>query len=102
SAAADDDARDVGRVAAERHEVDERDGALGRLEVRFEDERMLTIAPADRRIGRARRDQPPSVFRPAEEGGEAGARVEARPAEPVDRPRARNERGRLAVADERE
>ena len=41
------------------------------------------------------------MLRRAQHGGEAGARVEAGKAEPVDRAFAADEGGRLAVADER-
>src|SRR4051794_7038152 len=70
-----DNSREVGRVTAQRHEVDDGDRALRRLEVGLEDERMLTIAPRDLRLRGTRRDLPPSMFRPAEERGEARARV---------------------------
>ena len=101
SAAPDDDARQIGRVTAEGHEVHEGHRAVGGLEVRLEDQRPTTIVPRYPGIGIARRDLPPPVFRSTEDCGEACARVEAWPAEPIDRSIPRHERRRLAVADER-
>ena len=46
-------------------------------------------------------DQPPAVLGGAEQRGKTGARIEARPAQPVDRATARDERHRLTIADDR-
>src|SRR5581483_12137337 len=95
-----DDADDVGRLPARRHEVEHADGALVRLPGRLEDERVVEIPAADR-AALGRREQPASVLRAAEERGEAGAGVEAREAEPVDRAAALDERRGLQIAEER-
>src|SRR5437762_395144 len=63
AAAADDDPRDVRGVATQGHEIDERDGALGGVEVGLQNERMLTIAPRDLRLGIAGSDLPAAVLR---------------------------------------
>src|SRR5690606_24251877 len=76
------------------------DGALGRLVVGLQDQRPLAIAAGDAGGRVDGGDLPAPVLRPAEQGGEAGAGVEARPAEPVDGSVARDERRRLAVADQ--
>ncbi|MEY9737151.1 hypothetical protein ABH985_004940 [Bradyrhizobium ottawaense] len=44
AADAADQPHDVGRLAARRHEIDQRDGAALRLETRFEDESVAEIA----------------------------------------------------------
>src|SRR5437870_2819503 len=62
---------------------------------------MLTITTRDLRVHVPRRDLPAAVLLPAEQRGEARARVEPRPTEPIDRPVARDERRRLAIADHR-
>ena len=89
-------------AVAQRHEVDQRDGAVGGLEVGLEDQRVGAVAARDaRRSARrgAMRQRPCSGV--AEQRGEAGAGVEARPAQPVDRAVAADQRGGLAVADQR-
>src|SRR5688500_5554252 len=53
------------------------------------------------RLGIGRRDAPAAVLGRAQERREAGRGIEARPAQPVDRAIARDERGGLAVADQR-
>src|SRR2546427_671690 len=56
-----DDAHDVGRLAARRHEVeDTRDRAVLRLPDRLEDERVVEIATRARG-GRRRREEPAPV-----------------------------------------
>ena len=95
-----DDADDVGRLAARRHEVDRPHRARVRLEDRLEDQRVVAVAArraADLVPGR---EQPAAVIGRAEQRREARARVEAREAAPVDRPVAADERGGLQVADE--
>ena len=104
SAQAADDADQVGAAVARRHEVDEGDGAVavGRLHRRFQNQGVAAVlAPGPLRREVARRDAPAAVLRRPEQGGEAGRAVEARPAEPVHRAVARDERRRFAIADER-
>ena len=79
------DAHDVGRLVADRHRVDDLEHAVGGVEVGLEHERALAVAalgPLDVVGGR---EQPAPVRLVAEQRGEAGGRVEARQAEPVDR-----------------
>ena len=95
-----DDADDVGRAPARRHEVDHADAPAGELVHRLEDERVVAVAPRRPHRRSGRREQPASVILGAEEGGEAGARVEAREATPVDGAVAADERHRLEVADQ--
>ena len=95
-----DDAHDVGRLPARRHEVeDTRDRTVVRLPDRLEDERVVEIAARARRR-RRRREEPAAAVRAAEERGEAGPGVETREAQPVDRAAAVDERSRLQVAQE--
>ena len=72
------------------------------LELGLEDQRAVAVAARDVRRHRAgRREQPAAVLGVAEQRGEAGAGVEPRQAQPVDRPVAADQRGGLAVADQR-
>ena len=84
-----------GALAARRHEVDDADDAVVGRPRRLEDERVVAVAPlrSPRRV--VGREQPAAVLGRAEERGEAGAGVEAREAEPVDRAVAADERRRL-------
>src|SRR5206468_5794997 len=100
TALADDHPREIGGRAAEGHEVDERDRAGGGLELGFEDQRAVAVAPRDARIWIARRDLPAAVLRGPEQRREARAGIEARPAEPVDRSIPPDERRRLAISNE--
>src|SRR5205085_8236849 len=77
-----DDADDVGRDAARRHEVEHADRAVRALPRRLEDERVLEVALGAERAGVRRREQPAAVVRVAEQRGEARAGVEARETEP--------------------
>ena len=102
AAFADDDPHHLRPAVARRHEIDQRDRAFGRFEIGFKDQRFAAITARNFwRCIRDRRNQPAAVVGRAEQGGEAGAGVEARPAEPVDRTVEGDERGRVAVADQR-
>ena len=72
-----------------------------RLEYRLQDHRAGPVLPADthRRLGGG--DAPAPVVRRADQRGKAGRAVEARPAQPVDRAVAADQRGTVAVADHR-
>src|SRR6266702_1113363 len=96
-----DQSHDIGRLAARRHEVDQRDGAGLCLKARFEDEGIAEIAA--RRTGDVLggRNQPAAVLARAEDGGKAGVGIEGRPAQPVDRAVAPDQRRGLAVTDQR-
>jgi len=84
-----------------RHAVHDRDGAGVRLEPGLEHERVVPVAPLDRARPVARREPPAPMLGAAQQGGKAGGGVEAGHAEPIDGAGARDERGGLAVADER-
>ena len=75
--------------------------AFGRLDGRLEDQRIRAIAAGDSRAWIDRFHEPSAVVRRAEQCGEARARIEPRPAEPVNRAAARHQRGGLTIADER-
>ncbi len=99
-ALAHDKADQVRGRASQRHEVDERDDTLVGLEAGLEDQGARAVTPGD--SGRAHGcDQPASVLGAAQEGREAGAGIEAGPAEPVDRAVGPDQGRRLAVADQR-
>ena len=55
AAASRDDPHEVGRLAAQRHEVDERDGALRGLELGLQDQGAGPVAAGDLRLGGGRR-----------------------------------------------
>ena len=95
-----DDSDDVRRLAARRHEVDQANRPVGRVELGLEDHRGTPVPPpgvCDLRLGAER---PVAVLRVAEQLCEARPRVETGEARPVDRPVSRDERGRLQVADQ--
>ena len=96
-----DEPHHAGLAAARRHELGDPDQAVVDRVIRLEDQRVLPVAPA--RAGRRgrRRQQPAAVLVVAEEGREAGARVEPRQAQPVDRAVPADEARRVRVADER-
>ncbi len=93
-------ANHVGVRAPERHEVREQNRPVRRLEPRVQHERVAAVGAAGFDGIADGRDQPSSVLGSAEQGGKTGRAVEARPAEPVDRPVAADERGGFAVADQ--
>src|SRR5215208_2956352 len=84
-----------------RHTVDDAGGSVVGLELRLKHETSWPVPPRDARDPAGRRDQPPPVTLVAQQRGEAGPRIEAREAEPVDRAVAADQRGRVRVADER-
>ena len=87
----------VGR--AHRHEIDEsRDPLVGR-KFSLEYERVGPVASFDGG-GTHRRRQSAAILRSTQQCGTAGTAVEPRPAQPIDRTAARDQRGRLAVADQ--
>jgi hypothetical protein len=91
---------DVGIAPPGRHEVDHGDRATGGLETGFQDERVGAVAADRPHVVVNRRNQPAPVLRSAEERGEAGAGIEPRPAQPIDRPMPRHQGRGFAVADE--
>src|SRR6185437_6199533 len=57
-----DEAHDIRGLAARRHEIDQRDDAIGAGELRLEDERVAAIAACDTRLRIRGRDQPAAVL----------------------------------------
>ena len=90
----------VGGVAARRHEIDQVDRAVSGLEPRLQDQRIVPIAARGARDLPRRRDQPAAVLLGAEQRGKAGIGIEGRPAQPVDRSVAADQRRGLAIADQ--
>ncbi len=95
-----DDAHHVRLRLARRHEVDHADASGRRLPLRFEHQGVLAITPVVGSAAGDRPEQPAAVLTPAEQGGEARARVEPRKRQPVDRAAAADERGGLQVAEQ--
>ncbi len=97
-----DDAYDVGRPVRRRHEVDDADRPVGGLDSRSRGRASRRGSGGGRACtdpSGAIRQRPLSSL--AEEGGEAGGRVEARQAQPVDGSVAADERGGVQVSHER-
>ena len=85
---------------AERHRVGQRHLALVGGERCLQHKRVVPVTPLRRRRGAIRRNPPCPILGAAKQGGEAGRAVEARPAEPLDRAAAPDQRCRAAVADQ--
>ncbi len=100
AAFAHDQAHDVGRLAARRHEVDHGDDAILRFVRRLEDEGILAVGTRRLGVPVDGPEQPAAVLGRAEQRGKASPAVESGPTEPVDRPVLGDERRRLAVADQ--
>ena len=84
----------------ERHRVGQRHLALVGGEACLQHQRVVQVPPLRRRRGAIRRDPPCPILGAAKQCGEAGRAVEARPAEPLDRAAAPDQRCRAAVADQ--
>ena len=95
-----DVAHDVAPVVRERHAVDDPHRAAVGLEVGLKDQRVSAVAPLHALHRGFGRYLPASVLRAAQQCREAGRRIEARHAEPVDRTIASNQRRRVAAADQ--
>src|SRR5262249_6178212 len=89
-----------GPIERRRHEVDHAVGAAIAAELRIEDERLRPVSLRGLAYGRRGPDREASMLIAPEERREARIRVEARSAEPVDSPPARDERRGLRVADQ--
>ena len=96
-----DTADEVMPPPARRHAVDHGDGPVVGLELGLQDERTLMVPAAGGADGAGGGQEPAAVLGGAQQGGEAGGRVEARHAQPIDRAVARHQGARLAVADQR-
>ncbi len=83
------------------HEVDQRDAAFLRIEDGFQDHRARTVVSSGPNRRLAGSDSPAPVVWRSDQRGKAGGAVEARPAQPVDRTVAADQRGAVAVADHR-
>ena len=99
--AADDLADQDRRALALGHAVDHRHRAVGGLEVRLEDQGAVAVPAARGSAAVAGGQAEPAVLGAAQQGREAGGRVEAGQAEPVDGAAARDQGRGLAVADQR-
>ena len=94
-----DQADHVRRLAARRHAVDHPDDALSRGEVGLQHQGARLVAAGDACAGAGRRDPPAAMLRFAEQGGEAGRRVEPRKAQPVDAAVPSHQRRSVGVSD---
>ena len=101
AAAAFDDPHHRRTAGGGGHEVDQRDAAFLGFEYRLQDHRAGPVLPADSHRRRGGGDAPAPVVGRADQRGKAGRAVEARPAQPVDRAVAADQRGAVAVADHR-
>ena len=95
-----DDADHAGGVQAHRHAVDDGDAAVVGVGVGFEDQAVVAVAAARGPDLAGGGDAPATVFRRAEQSGEAGAGVETRQTQPVDGAVAADQGGGVAVAEE--
>ena len=92
---------DFAHAFGDRHEIDHRGRSAGAAELGFEDQRVAAVAAAGLMGLGARSDQPAPVIGSAEQRREAGGRIEARHAEPVDRTVEPYQGGGMHVADDR-
>ena len=83
------------------HEVDQCDTAFGGFEPRLQHHRIAAVAACRGGRGVNWADLPASVPRGAQQCRKTGAAVEPRPAEPIDRPIAADQRPGQTVAYER-
>src|SRR5262249_43995520 len=93
-----DNANQMGTVCG-RHKVDYRRSAGSGLKLGFENESIGTIFPAHYDLRVFWCDEPPSIIDRPKESGEACGRIEARPAQPIDRAVAANQSRSPAVAN---
>ena len=93
-------AHDMRAVDARRHEIDQRRRAVGGFEARFQDQRVGPVAARNTRRLAFRRDKPAPVLVRAQQRGKAGIGIEPRPAQPVDRAVAADQRRCAQIADQ--
>src|SRR5579871_3643283 len=91
----------IGGLAARRHEVDQRNLAAFRLELGFQDQRVIPVAARGSFDFVRGCDQPAAVARGAQECSEAGVGAKGRPAQPIDRAVTADERCGLTISDQR-
>ena len=88
-------------VSTGHHEVDQGHAALRRFEQRFQHQVAIAVFAGGRSgDGGGGRDQEPAMVLVTDQGGQAGATIEPRPAQPVDAAVAANKRRGHAVADD--
>src|SRR5437762_11533167 len=78
-----DDPDDVRIFPTRRHEIDQANGAHRRFHFRFENQSVTAITAASRCDFSVGDKSPPAVFSIAQQGREAGARIESGKAKPV-------------------
>jgi hypothetical protein len=83
------------------HEINHRRAASLGLELGFEDQGAGTVASLDAEQRILGCKKPPAVIGVSQQRGKASSRIEAGPAQPIDRAVAADQSRRLAVADER-
>src|ERR1700730_10813539 len=83
------------------HEIGDNGNAAVRLNRGFENQSMAAIGAGNLGARIGGHDRPSAIVCGAEEIGETGGRIEARPAKPIDGKVAPDEGGRLAIADDR-
>lgn len=89
------------RPVAPGHAVHDRHRAAVGLELGLQDQGAVAVVARAGGGSAAREDREAAVLGPAHQGREAGPRIEAGQAEPVDRAAARDQGCGLAVADQR-
>jgi hypothetical protein len=94
------DPHEIG-VVRQRHEVDNRRAAGVGLKFGFEDEGAGAITPANCENRLLRSKQPTTILDCSKQSGEASRRIEAGPAQPIDRAVEADQSRCLAVADQR-
>src|SRR4029077_3309951 len=91
---------DLGITLPQGHEIDQRCRSRVGFELGFENQSSRAIAAAHLRFGHGRQ-LPAAIFRISQQCGEAGVRIEPWQAQPIERSVAPDERGGLAISDER-
>jgi hypothetical protein len=85
--------------AATLHAVNQRDSAVRRFEICFENESAFAITALYTNVIRLWRNQPSSISGVAQQCGETGRRIEAGESEPIDTAVRAHERGGCAIPD---
>src|SRR6516162_770515 len=85
---------------AYRHEIDQGDAPVRRIEDRLQNQGVIVVSTAGARSRISRKDPPAPMLGRAEERCEQGAAVKTRPAQPIYRAVAPDEGSRRAIADQ--